>query len=87
MSWTSAVDMSALEPESGARLSSLLHHLTAVRSCASALTSMPQVPHLFKIGLLMLQISQDGCEHSNELIQADQSLANNQEALGCITFN
>lgn len=36
----------------------------------------------------MLQISQDGCEHSNELIQAYQTLANTQEALGsCITFN
>lgn len=36
----------------------------------------------------MLQTSQDGCEHSNELIQADQSLVNTQEALGSgITFN
>lgn len=70
------------------RFLSLLYHLTAMRPCASTLPSMPKVSHLFKMGLLMLQISQDGCEHSNELIQADQSLVITQEALGSgITFN
>lgn len=85
-SWISVVGNSALEPECLALTSS-----PPSESCATLHQCLhlfiPQPLPLCKMGIWMLHISQDHCEHSSELIQ-DQSLVNTQEALrSCIIFS